>query len=89
MEAQVADHRPAWYPKATVKEAWSLSPGLVQRGALPFLLGLGTPAASPRPAGKGTGCAIGYRPQPRTRYPVVRKTPKRVKARGKSTVIAV
>lgn len=89
MEAQVADHRPAWYPQAIPKRAWSLSPGLVQRGALPFLLGLGTPAVPPRPAGKGTGRANGYRPQPRKRYPVVRKTPKRAKPRGKPAVIAV
>ena len=89
MEAQVADHRPAWYPQATVKEAWSLSPGLVQRGALPFLLGLGTPAAPPRPAGKGTGRTKGYRPQPRKRYSVVRKTPIRGKPRSKPAPIAV
>jgi len=89
MEAQVADHRPAWYPQTAVKEAWSLSPGLVQRGALPFLLGLGTPAAPPRPAGKGTGRTKGYRPQPRKRYSVVRKTPIRGKPRSKPAPIAV
>jgi hypothetical protein len=77
MEPLVADHRPAWYPQATANEAWSLSPGLVQRGALAFLVGFGTPAAPPRPAGKGKGRAKGYRPQPKKRYPVVRKSPKR------------
>jgi hypothetical protein len=89
MEAPVADHRPAWYPHATTYDAWSLSPGLVQRGALSFLLALGTPAAPPRPAGKGTGRVQGYRPQPRKRYLVVRKTPKRVKPRCKPVPIAV
>jgi hypothetical protein len=89
MEAQVADHRPAWYPQATVKDAWSLSPGLVRRGAHSFLLSLGTPAAPPRPAGKGTGRVKGYRPPPRKRYPVVRKTPKRAKLSRKPVPIVV
>lgn len=83
MEAQVADHRPAWYPRATSDQPWSLSPGLVQRGALAFLCAFGTPAAPPRPAGKGTGRAKGQRPQPRKRFPVVYKSPKRSKKRTK------
>jgi len=77
MQPLVADHRPAWYRQVTPDQAWSLSPGLVQRGALAFLLGFGTPAAPPRPAGKGQGRAKGYRPPPKKRYPVLRKSPKR------------
>lgn len=46
---------------------------------LPFLLELGTPARPPKPSGKGTGRPKGYRPQPRPRYRVVRKTQKRAR----------
>lgn len=83
MESQMADHRPAWYSRATPDQSWSKSPGLVQRGALAFLCGLGTPAAPPRPAGKGTGRVKGYRPQPKKQFPVVYKSPKRSKKRTK------
>lgn len=83
MEPLVADHRPAWYPRATPGQPWSNSPGIVQRGALAFLCGFGTPAAPPRPAGKGTGRAKGYRPQPKKRFPVVYKRPKRPKKKAK------
>jgi hypothetical protein len=89
MEPLVADHRPAWYRRATPHQGWSQSPGLVQRGALSFLLGFGTPAPSPRPAGKGQGRPKGYHPQPKKRHPVVRKSPKRVKQRVKQLKTAV
>lgn len=89
MESLVADHRPAWYRQSPPQQAWSLSPGVVQRGALPFLLGLGTPAVPPRPAGKGLGRAQGYRPQPKKRYPVVRKSQKPAKTGVKRTKPAV
>jgi hypothetical protein len=83
MEPLVADHRPAWYPRATPGQPWSNSPGIVQRGALAFLCGFGIPAAPPRPAGKGTGRAKGYRPQPKKRFPVVYKRLKRPKKKAK------
>ena len=83
MEPLVADHRPAWYPGAPSTQPWSHSPGIVQRGALAFLCGFGTPAAPPRPAGKGTGRLKGYRPQPKKRYPVVYKSSKRPQKKAK------
>lgn len=54
-----------------------------------YLLTLGTPAAAPRPAGKGHGRAKGYRPQPKKRHPVGRKSPQRVKQGVKQRKIAV
>ena len=83
MEPLVADHRPAWYRHATPSQPWSRSPGIIQRGALAFLCGFGTPAAPPRPAGKGTGRPKGYRPQPKKRYPVVYKSSKRPQKKAK------
>ena len=79
----VADHHPAWYRHATPSQPWSRSPGIVQRGALAFLCGFGTPAALPRPAGKGTGRPKGYRPQPKKRYPVVYKSSTRSQKKAK------
>lgn len=79
MRYEVEDLRPAWYPQRTSGATHSLTPGQVQRAALRFLLKLGTPAAAPRPAGKGIGRAQGYRPAPRPRYAVVRKSQKRPK----------
>ena len=83
MEPLVADHRPAWYRHATPSQPWSRSPGIIQRGALAFLCGFGTPAAPPRPAGKGTGRPKGYRPQPKKQYPVVYKSSKRPQKKAK------
>ncbi len=76
MRPEVDDLRPAWHPRTVRGVAKPLTPGQVQRGALRFLLKLGSPAAPPRPAGKGRGRPHGYRPARRPRYPVVRKTPK-------------
>jgi hypothetical protein len=73
MGQSVEDLRPAWHPRPSDGQPQPLTPGQVQRGALRFLLKLGTPAADTRPAGKGKGRAKGYRPAPRTRYPVVCK----------------
>jgi hypothetical protein len=42
---------PAWYPQAARRETSKRTPGQVQRAALRFLVKLGTPAQSPRPAG--------------------------------------
>jgi hypothetical protein len=77
MRYEVEDVRPAWNPHPTASASHSLTPGQVQRAALRFLLRVGTPAAAPRAAGKGTGRAKGYHPAPRPRYAVVRKTKKR------------
>jgi hypothetical protein len=88
MAPLVADHRPAWR-RTPLPETKTLTPGMVQRGALSFLLRLGTPAAAPRPAGKGTGRPNGYRPQPKKRYPVVRKGQKRGETTRKQPETAV
>ena len=73
MAPHVEDLRPAWHPRREAHASQWPTPGQVQRGALRFLLKLGTPAAQPRPAGKGLGRPKGYHPTPRNRYPVVRK----------------
>jgi hypothetical protein len=64
---------PAWYPTKQAENVLKLSPGQVQRGALRYLLQLGTPARDTRMAGKGCGRSKGYHPAPRMRYPVVKK----------------
>jgi hypothetical protein len=69
----VEEMRPAWYPRQSEEKGEWLTPGLVQRGAERLLVKLGTPAAAPKPAGKGRGRAKGYHPAPRKRYAVVRK----------------
>ena len=78
MRHAVEDLRPAWHACTVRSETQPLTPGQVQRGALRFLLKLGSPAATPRPAGKGWGRPKGYHPPQRQRYPVVRKTSKPV-----------
>ena len=75
MRDQVQEDRPAWYPCKPDQRA-KLTPYQVQRSALLFLLELGTPALTPRPAGKGTGRQKNYHPIPRIRYPVVFKSKK-------------
>jgi hypothetical protein len=72
---QVKPNRPAWYPSKADRSTM-LTPYQVQRSALAFLLELGTPAATPRPAGKGLGRPKNYHPAPRTRYPVIFKSKK-------------
>jgi len=84
MREMVEDARPAWHPRFVNGKAKALTPGQVQRGSLRFLLELGTPAAAPRRAGKGVGRPKGYRPEPRKRYPVVRKGKKRRKSPAKA-----
>lgn len=73
MGQEVEDLCPAWYPSKRIGEHGWLTPGQTQRGAGRFLAQLGTPAADPRPAGKGWGRAKGYQPAPRQRYDVVCK----------------
>jgi hypothetical protein len=74
MRDGVDKNRPAWYPAKPERDMLKLSPGQVQRGALPYLLQLGTPACDTRTAGKGKGRSKGYHPAPKTRYPVVKKS---------------
>ena len=73
MREEVADARPAWQPRFRDGQQKELTPGQVQRAALRYLLQLGTPARSPRVTGKGIGRTKGYRPNPRTRFPVIKK----------------
>jgi hypothetical protein len=75
MRDQVKADRPAWYPRKP-EQRTNLTPYQVQRSALVFLLELGTPAATPRPAGKGTGRPKNYHPTPRRHYPVIFKSKK-------------
>jgi hypothetical protein len=88
MAQAVEDLRPAWHPRPTADQPRPLTPGQVQRGALRLLCKLGTPAAPPRPAGKGLGRPKGYRPKPRTRFAVVRKGKKTAKT-AKNRLAAV
>jgi hypothetical protein len=73
MRDEIPYARPAWYPAQTSLEEQKMTPGQVQRGALRFLVQLGTPALPTRTAGKGKGRSKGYRPAPRQRFPVVKK----------------
>jgi hypothetical protein len=82
----VEDLSPAWYPAKTAQSDRWLTPGQVQRGAGRFLFKLGSPAQSPRPAGKGRGRPKGYQPDPRKRFPVVRKSQKTAKKAAKRTI---
>ena len=83
MREVVADYRPAWYRRSSSDPLKPLTPGLVQRAALRFLLELGTPAAAPKPTGKGTGQPKGYCPAPRQRYAVVKKAARQSKSARK------
>lgn len=76
LRPQVADRRPPWHPTYVRGRRRPLTPRQVQRNALPFLLELGSPALPPKPAGKGRGRPLGYRPEPRKRHPVVKKSKK-------------
>lgn len=73
-ECVTPQHRP-WDPAAR-RTASHLTPGQVQQAWGVFSRGLGTPAAAPRPSGKGTGRAVGFQPTPRPPQPVVKKSQK-------------
>jgi hypothetical protein len=77
-ECVTPQHRP-WDP-ATRRTASHLTPGQTQRAWAAFSRGLGTPAAAPRPSGKGTGRRVGFRPTPRPPQPVVKKSQEVAKA---------
>jgi hypothetical protein len=82
LRSLVAENRPAWYRRR--RPGLLLTPGLVQRAVLKILVGLDGPAKSPRPAGKGRGRQLGFRPQPRPRFAVVKKSQKRSKMAPKA-----
>ena len=73
MRDEIPNARPAWYPAQSAQEKKKMTPGQVQRGAIRFLVELGTPALPTRTAGKGKGRTKGFRPTPRQRFPVVKK----------------
>jgi hypothetical protein len=76
MRDTVKPDRPAWHPRKKDGQDKPLTPAQVQRSAQIFLLQSGTPAANPRPAGKGRGRQKGFRPVPKKRYDIVFKTKK-------------
>jgi hypothetical protein len=76
MRDTVKPNRPAWQPYKKEGQDIPLTPAQVQRSAQVFLLQAGTPAANPRPAGKGRGRQTGYCPAPRKRFDIVFKTKK-------------
>ena len=76
MRDTVQPNRPAWHPHKKNGQVKPLTPAQVQRSAQTFLLQSGTPAASTRPAGKGSGRKKGYRPAPRKCFEIVFKTKK-------------
>jgi hypothetical protein len=76
MRDTVQPNRPAWHPHQKDGRDKPLTPSQVQRSAQIFLLQSGTPAANPRPAGKGRGRKKGYHPAPRKRFDIVFKTKK-------------
>lgn len=73
-----AQPRP-WDPKARRDPQQPLTPGQVRQAWPAFSHGLGTPASAPGPSGKAPGRALGFKPQPRTKYPVVSKRPQPAK----------
>jgi hypothetical protein len=70
----VEDARPAWHPRFRQGKPKDLTPGQVQRAALRYLQELGTPAKSPKVAGKGKGRSKGFHPVPRKQFQVIKKT---------------
>ncbi len=65
----VKDHPLPWQRQKT-----DLNPGRVAQGFAILLAAIGTPAVDPKPRGKSPGWPKGKLRQPRTRYPVVKKT---------------
>ena len=76
LKPQLTNTPPPWYPLARHK---TISQRRAQKQALTFLLKVSTPTKPTQPTGKAPGRPMGYHPPPRTRHPVVRKTPKRTK----------
>lgn len=66
-----------WYPQ---KDKTTVSQRQAQKQAQAFFSTLATITRPCQPAGKALGRSPGYRPPPRIRHPVKRKTPQRSKA---------
>lgn len=64
---------PPWQAQPKIVDPWAYTPRQVQRALPGFSARIGTPAAAPKPAGKGLGRALGFIPQPRKRYPIIDK----------------
>ena len=77
----VADKRQPWRRQVHNGELPPMTPRQVQRAALSFLLDFGSPAQLPKPSGKGCGRPLGFRPEPRPRFAVVKKGKKKSKKR--------
>jgi len=60
---QVKADLPAWYPRKPEQRA-NLTPYQVQRSALVFFIGVGTPAATPDPMEKAQDRPKNYHPTP-------------------------
>jgi hypothetical protein len=70
----VGDQRLPWErPRPTGK----LPPYRVRRGFPRLLAALGSPAAAPKPSGRSPGRPKGSCPGPATRYPAIKKAPKK------------
>ncbi len=78
--ALIADRRLPWERPLPAER---LSPGRVRRAFPGLLVAVGTPARAPKPRGKAPGRRLGDKPGPRTRHPVVRRTPKRPRKAAK------
>jgi hypothetical protein len=76
----IADRRLPWERHLPPER---LSPGRVRRAFVGLLAAVGTPARAPKPRGKAPGRRVGDTPGPRTRHPVVRRTPARPRKAAK------
>ena len=73
-----------WDPARHQEQPSPLTPGQVLDAWAAFSAGLETPAAPPRPSGKAPGRPRGFRPKPRTEYPVVVKGQAKSPSDGKT-----
>jgi hypothetical protein len=75
---QEAQHiRRPWETKTKVakkEKGAAKSPSATQRDFARIIRGIGTPAQSPKPHNKSNGRAQGFKPKPRIRFEVVKKT---------------
>ena len=78
--AVVTGYVPPWQARPKDANPWAYTPRQIQRALLSFSAQIGTPAAPPKPAGKGGGRAVGFIPKPRQRYPIIVKGKKAPKA---------
>ena len=73
LRSLVADKRRPWRPAVRNGQSLPMTPRQVQRAALVFLLDFDSPVQSPKPSGKGAGRPLGFSPEPRPRFAVVKK----------------